>query len=591
MGTRRMLVNQSEVMRTNRNRCIVVTLLCALGVWPVAHAQQSGRQADLETFYAELRGQKMARVDSVFYTGSDFDQVPGGFAWQRGEGKGWTKGCRITLDRVKGAWERKARALFTALQDQQRVVLNEHEAGTVFDPQNVFFGYQMQADGTFCFIRAWSEGEMCVPRRWPTLDRVDATLKRKPTFMDALDEAQLRTLALSRLWAEVKRNFVYMDRVQVNWDSLYAATLPEVQAASNRAAVTRILQRIVAQLHDGHTYVWGDMSTALVPIDARWMDGHLYVDGVRSRLLREAGVRRGMELTAINGQGTAYYAQQYVMPYIASSTPQWTEHVAYEDGQVFCFQPGYTVRLTLTDGSQNLEVNYVAGCADEVEGRQRQRGMTLLPLDHGMKLLRIGSFADSSMREAFDQMMPDILEAKALVIDLRGNGGGNSGNSEYILRHLTAASVKSCAWESPVYVPAYRSWGRRMEWHKEEGEVMPPLTEHGAYLGPVALLVDAGTFSAAEDFAAMFLAMRRGAIVGMPTGGSTGNGVRVELLPGVWSANICAKHDVAPDGTEYVGIGIQPTLRVTDTYDSYFVQGRDNALQAAQQWLQGQLRD
>lgn len=568
-----------------------MAMLLSAGMLHVACAQKKGGKGALEKFYAELRGQSGARVDSVFYTGCDFGKVPGGFAWQRGNGEGWTKGCRIALKNAGGGLEKEARKLFESLREQQSVSFRDHYAGTVFDPQNVYFGYQVEEDGTFYFIRAWSEGEMCIPFQWISLDKVDATLKPEPSFLNNFSEGQLRSLALSRLWAEVKRNFVFMDRVQVNWDSLYLATLPEVQAAGSREDVTRILQRMVAQLHDGHTYVWGNMRVAFVPIDARWLDGRLYVDNVRSRLLREAGVKRGMELTAINGLGIREYAERHVMPYIPSSTSQWSEYVAYEEGEIFRFHPGDTVRMTLEVRGKSLEVTYEAGCEDEVESRKRLAGLKLSHLGHGMMLLRIGSFADGSMREEFDRMMPEILKAKGLVIDIRGNGGGNSGNSEYILRHFSESPVKSSSWESPVYIPAYCSWGREPKWHKVEGTLMQPITNHGTYLNPVALLVDAGTFSAAEDFTAMFLGMRRGAIVGMPTGGSTGNGVRVDLLPGVWGANICSKHDVAPDGTEFVGIGLQPTLRVSDTYDSYFIKGKDNALQAAVKWLQEQLQD
>ena len=32
---------------------------------------------------------------------------------------------------------------------------------------------------------------------------------------------------------------------------------------------------------------------------------------------------------------------------------------------------------------------------------------------------------------------PDLLKTRALIIDIRGNGGGNSGNADYIVRHLT----------------------------------------------------------------------------------------------------------------------------------------------------------
>ena len=74
-------------------------------------------------------------------------------------------------------------------------------------------------------------------------------------------------------------------------------------------------------------------------------------------------------------------------------------------------------------------------------------------------------------------------------------------------------------------------------------------------------------------------------LVGEKTGGSTGNGIKVSIIPGVCEANICSKHDFAADGSDFVGHGFTPDIPVTETYNSYFKAKRDNALTKALQWL------
>lgn len=64
-------------------------------------------------------------------------------------------------------------------------------------------------------------------------------------------------------------------------------------------------------------------------------------------------------------------------------------------------------------------------------------------------------------------------------------------------------------------------------------------------------------------------------------GGSTGNGVRIELIPGKNYVNICSKHDKGADGTEFVGIGIIPDHEVAETYKSFFKDKYDAAITAA----------
>ena len=164
---------------------------------------------------------------------------------------------------------------------------------------------------------------------------------------------------------------------------------------------------------------------------------------------------------------------------------------------------------------------------------------------------------------------------------MRDNGGGNSGNADYILRHFSHDSIRTDSWRTPMYMPAFASWGYPLKWYISPSGKMAPFNDRTIYDKPIVLLVNAGTFSAAEDFCSVFRGMKRGLIVGTPTGGSTGNGVRIELIPGKNYVNICSKHDKGADGTEFVGIGIIPDHEVAETYKSFFKDKYDAAITAS----------
>ena len=87
------------------------------------------------------------------------------------------------------------------------------------------------------------------------------------------------------------------------------------------------------------------------------------------------------------------------------------------------------------------------------------------------------------------------------------------------------------------------------------------------------------TFSAAEDFCLAFDFLKRGTIIGEPTGGSTGQPLFFKL-PGGGSARVCTKHDVYPDGKEFVGVGVQPNKLVVPTIADLRA-NRDTVLEAA----------
>jgi C-terminal processing protease CtpA/Prc len=73
--------------------------------------------------------------------------------------------------------------------------------------------------------------------------------------------------------------------------------------------------------------------------------------------------------------------------------------------------------------------------------------------------------------------------------------------------------------------------------------------------------------------------MRRGPIIGMPSGGSTGQPWMFDL-PGGGTARICVKRDSYPDGTSFVGTGIIPDIQVPLTVRDIRA-GSDAALEHA----------
>lgn len=571
------------------NKFLVICLFSFL-LFPCAiMARKAVDPNILDQVYITLRQQPGVLSDSVKYTGSDFGKS-GGFAWQRGNGSGWTTGCRLTLREVKPEEMKKIRKHFESLSELQYVNLHDsNSAGTFIESTQTAYLYSyIPEDKVLYFLKASTTGEISVPAQWTKINYLDAT-KHNP--LAKASETELRLLGLSRLWAEAKRNFVFMDRVKLNWDSLYVANIPLMVDAQDRNECFRILQRMAAQLGDGHTYVYtGNSQQSAVPFSTVLIDNRVYVDEVQSSFLSKRGIRRGMELVSINGEPSLDYGRKHIMPYVSSSTPQWTLHETYEGHALCVATEGDTLNLVFTSAnSQPLELLYVMGSGDwDLQVSQPTLSFELKKGNIGY--LRIKDFMASDIKQVFDRLYPQILKTTALVIDIRNNPGGNSGNADYMLRHLSGDSIKTDSWRSPMYIPAYASWSMKQPWYESKSEYMSPVKGKAIYEKPIIVLVNQGTFSAAEDFCSVFIGMKRGKLMGTMTGGSTGNGVRVELIPGHSYANICSKHDVMPDGTEFVGIGIRPDVEVKETYQSYFRGQEDAAIKEALQYLRAMIK-
>ena len=159
----------------------------------------------------------------------------------------------------------------------------------------------------------------------------------------------LRVAAFSRLWTEVKYNFVYFDkRPGLNWDRVLERYLPRVAAAKDDVEYGRVLEEVVALLKDGHTNVY---PTAVAMEDSPLMrlepvQGKPVVVAVGD--LPELKVLKpGMELVEIDHTPVRTVIERDLDPYIASSTAQ--DRALREMRMLLSGQPGSTVHTKWLD--------------------------------------------------------------------------------------------------------------------------------------------------------------------------------------------------------------------------------------------------
>ncbi|MBX3134521.1 MAG: S41 family peptidase [Gemmatimonadaceae bacterium] len=412
-----------------------------------------------------------------------------------------------------------------------------------------------------------------------------ATAFRSESF-DVAD----RIAALSLLWAEVRWGFPNIERGAMPvWDSLYRAAIPRVIAAEAEWTAWQELQRLVAQLEDGHTNVYPppalvDRHWARPPITTERVEGRVVIRAA-SAAARALGVEPGAIIETIDGELVDSYAAREIAPYVSSSTPQDREVRVY----------GYHLLRGPVDRDLRLGLASASAPRREVVvPRDTPRDATVgravrdSILPNGIGYLRIDHFEDERIAAMVQESLARLAGTQGLIVDLRRNGGGNSSLGFGLLRALA---------DAPIVLPT--SWIRTMpSFWKARG--FHSLTMHlpadtlaldptiDRYDAPVAFLVGPMTFSAAEDVTAMFQGMRRGAIVGLPTGGSTGQPY-VFRLPGGGQARVRTKHDVAPGGVEFDGVGIAPDVIVPQTLDGIRA-GQDEQLEAAVRHLEERRR-
>ncbi len=401
--------------------------------------------------------------------------------------------------------------------------------------------------------------------------------KTPPLQVAATDRLSLadEIYGLSVFWARAKEIFPFWKHRTMDWDQLFRDHLSELVASGplELADYYDFLQTFAASLGEGHTYVrfpaeiqkqWRYPSLQLDP---------LVVNGDIGMVVSSGELPRGTQLIEVDGIPVRQMVER-VASMTSASTPQ--DRFAKVADTLLRRNQGdsVSVKAILPDGSM---VSW-RGVAEHIP---QPRKYEMQKFDDGIVYVALPHFQTAEIASSFHDAFPNFDGIRGIVLDLRRNSGGNSGNGYEILKRLISEPVSPYHVRVPVNAPVLGSWGMAARFW------LAPRDQHGIYPnydlpsfgGPVVVMASACTYSAAEDFIVAFKAAKRGAVVGQPTGGSTGQSVYFPL-PGGGTGQIVGVWDIDAAGNEFVGAGIAPDIHVTPELIDYSG-NRDRALDTA----------
>jgi len=398
-----------------------------------------------------------------------------------------------------------------------------------------------------------------------------------------------------RLWSEIKYNFVFFSRLpSLDWDKVLTEYLPLVREEQSNQDYYRLLSRCVAQLHDGHTLVWGEGFRFAVPIhpeNAPPLILHpveekaVIVELAETDEVRRAGLKLGMEVTHIDGRPVGEVLEHDLYPYLFASTPQGRDAWAYP---VLLNGPrGAKVSLGVRDldgtartvilTREQLDAKLLEGLPPPLgtmmSARRGPKGEKLpwgppkrepREFPDGIVYFPLDSFMSDEIVKDFDGLFERISRAKGLILDVRENGGGQMEIGYSIIGYLTDKPLTGSRWKTRQHLPSFSGWGQKDGWYEGGPETVQPVEGKKPFLGPVVVLIGPGTFSAAEDFLIPLHCGHRATLVGQLTSGSSGQPLPMSLSGG-GTAFICTKWDTYPDGREFAGVGVIPDVEVYPT--------------------------
>lgn len=392
-----------------------------------------------------------------------------------------------------------------------------------------------------------------------------------------------RIAGLTTFWTEARQNFVYFDQVpDLDWNKVYMEYLPKVIAAETTRDYYRVMMQLAPLLKDGHTNIYppnelANQFYARPPVKTVLVEDKVIVEKVNDADLAQR-LHVGDEIVAIDGIPVQRYAEQHIAPFVSSSTPQ-DRTLRMFTYQLLMGEAKTPVKLTLRDQRGRQREEALARSGYKPAKSPAPFAFRMLP--DGVAYFALDHFESDAGVKAFERALPEIMNAKVLIIDVRGNGGGSTEFGHAVLRYLSPEEPRGAISYVRQDEALPRAQGQTfVRWNPvPELPVGSRQVKTPIFSGKVAVLQGPRTFSAGEDFLVAYNAMKRGITVGEATGGSTGQPLML-ALPGGGQARICIKRDVQPDGTQFVGLGIAPSVIESQTVASIRA-GRDPVLERA----------
>ena len=165
--------------------------------------------------------------------------------------------------------------------------------------------------------------------------------------------------------------------------------------------------------------------------------------------------------------------------------------------------------------------------------------------------LHIPTFRGSGWAGEIDDVLENLSGARALVVDVRDNSGGNDANAVNIAGRFSSQRRLFRRIQ-------YRNGPNHADFSPLEDDFLEP-RGRAFFGGRVALLTNRRTFSAGESYVLAMRAVPGVTVLGDTTGGGSGNPLYREM-PNGWSFSVSRWIEWALDGTTHEGVGLAPDL-------------------------------
>jgi tricorn protease len=406
----------------------------------------------------------------------------------------------------------------------------------------MFQGYEISADGKKMLIaKDGGYGIIDLPKGPIALEsRLDLS------GMDVLrDRRQEWDQIYEECWRQMKEFFYAPNMHGVDWDALRLRYKPLAQAAIHRADLTYVIGELIGELSSGHTYVGGGDMPVAPKIKVGMLGAKLERDA-KTGFYRIAHILRGLNWDrSVRSPLSEVGVNVKEGEYIVAANGRALDKVG-DISEALYNTVGRQVTLKIAPAADGKNPRDVVVIPVETENSLYYNDWVeanIAKVDKAtggrVGYIHIPNMGTDGLNEFVKHFYPQ-LRKKALIIDVRGNGGGSV--SPMIIDRLVREMVMV-----------------------EVGRNQAPGPDPGAaFIGPKVCLCDEFSASDGDIFPYRFKTLKLGPVIGKRTwGGVVGIRGTLPLLDG-GSINKPEFAPYSPEGKGWIieGRGVEPDIVV-----------------------------
>jgi hypothetical protein len=392
--------------------------------------------------------------------------------------------------------------------------------------------------------------------------------------------------------------FISKKELDFKFDSLKETITQPMISLKFNARLMTVLSAIgdghMLSSYDGKKFTPSDMEylqkpkkqTGLSNLDYVLVNKHLYV---KQNNGDDESIKRGDEILTINNKPASEIIDT-MMRMIASDGYNTTfkRFIINKDNFVnyynFYWNRKDTVAVELKSNNTIRNVNLLPPLQTNVGinvNNTQQITYKFLKNDSSLAYLKVNTFMLDSTFKGFEDIFKMIKQAnaKTLVLDLRGNTGGNIAWAGNLFSYLTTKPADFFNRPEELIknylIPGLNKLrDRQIKWYKVSNFYAKISVKNNGFKGNLYVLTDGGTFSAGSMVAANLKKYRAVTLVGEETGGSrniwTAGQMKSEILP---ESKMTLSYGILPftfgDQTDNTGHGTMPDVPVNYTIEDY----------------------